>query len=87
MRRAGSHSSAGPLHPRAAVACGPNGFAVYRRHTPGGLNVDLARTATRAPTSVIGRFKLLKLPKQVNEPLGDGLLKLYSALSHRPMAA
>jgi hypothetical protein len=45
---------------------------------------NLARTATRAPTSVIGRFKLLKLPKQVNEPLGDGLLKVVVCTEPSP---
>jgi hypothetical protein len=48
------------------------------------LMPNLARTATCAPTNVIGRFKLLKLPKQVNEPLGDGLLKVVLCTEPSP---
>jgi hypothetical protein len=32
------------------------------------------------------RFKLLKLPKQVNEPLGDGLLKVVLCTEPSPDA-
>jgi hypothetical protein len=34
--------------------------------------------------ALLGRFKLLKLPKQVNEPLGDGLLKVVLCTEPSP---
>jgi hypothetical protein len=48
------------------------------------LMANLPARLRALPPALLRRFELLKLPKQVNEPLGDGLLKVVLCTEPSP---